>query len=251
MTTAIQELEARIESLREDIRRHEHRYYVLDQPEISDAEFDRLMNELKRLEQDHPELVTPDSPTQRVGGKPREGFVKVQHSVPMLSLDNAYNEEELRNWERRIHELSRRDVDYVCELKLDGMSLALRYRAGRLTHGITRGDGTTGEDVTLNVRTVRSIPLSIPSSKLRAIGIPPDFEVRGELLMPIASFRKMNQEREKQGLSVFANPRNATAGTVRQLEPTITAQRSFCSDRLASLVRTRMEGTCSNSHRRA
>jgi len=215
-----------IESLRDEIRHHEYRYYVLDDPEISDAEFDRLMNELKRLEAAHPELVTPDSPTQRVGGKPREGFVKVAHSVPMLSLDNAYSEEELRNWERRVHELAgRKEIEHVCELKLDGMSLALRYEHGKLVRGITRGDGSTGEDVTANVRTVRSIPLSIPLDKLKKAGIPADFEVRGEMLMPIASFKKMNEEREKQGLSVFANPRNATAGTVRQLEPSITAQR--------------------------
>jgi DNA ligase (NAD+) len=161
-----------------------------------------------------------------VGGKPREGFVKVAHSAPMLSLDNAYSEEELRNWERRVHELSgRKDIEYVCELKLDGMSLALRYDGGKLVRGITRGDGSTGEDVTSNVRTVRSIPLSIPPDKLKKAGIPGDFEVRGEMLMPIASFKKMNEDREKQGLAVFANPRNATAGTVRQLEPSITAQR--------------------------
>jgi DNA ligase (NAD+) len=215
-----------IESLRDSIRHHEYRYYVLDDPEISDAEFDRLMNELKKLEAAHPERITSDSPTQRVGGKPREGFVKVPHSVAMLSLDNAYSEEELRNWERRVHELSgRKDIGYVCELKLDGMSLALRYESGKLVRGITRGDGNTGEDVTANVRTVRSIPLSIPSEKLKKAGIPADFEVRGEMLMPVASFKKMNEEREKQGLSLFANPRNATAGTVRQLEPSITAQR--------------------------
>lgn len=219
-------LEDQIDSLRDQIRHHEYRYYVLDDPEVSDAEFDRLMNQLKKLEAEHPELITPDSPTQRVGGKPREGFVKIAHSVPMLSLDNAYNEEELRNWERRVHELAgRKDIEFVCELKLDGMSLALRYEAGKLMRGITRGDGSTGEDVTANVRTVRSIPLSIPPEKLKKAGIPPDFEVRGEMLMPIASFKRMNEEREKQALSLFANPRNATAGTVRQLEPGITAQR--------------------------
>ena len=215
-----------IESLREEIRHHEYRYYVLDDPEISDAEFDRLMNALKKLEAEHPDHITPDSPTQRVGGKPREGFVKVAHSIPMLSLDNAYSEEELRSWERRVHELAgRKDIEYVCELKLDGMSLALRYEAGRLLRGITRGDGSTGEDVTSNVRTVRSVPLSVSSEKLKKAGIPADFEARGEMLMPIASFKRMNDEREKQGLSLFANPRNATAGTVRQLEPGITAQR--------------------------
>ena len=215
-----------IDSLRDEIRRHEYRYYVLDDPEISDAEFDRLMNALKKVEAAHPELITPDSPTQRVGGKPREGFVKVAHSVPMLSLDNAYSEEELRNWERRVHELTgHTDIEYVCELKLDGMSLALRYEDGKLVRGITRGDGSTGEDVTSNVRTVRSVPLSISHEKLKKAGIPADFEVRGEMLMPIASFKKMNEERAKQDLSQFANPRNATAGTVRQLEPSITAQR--------------------------
>src|SRR6266496_406914 len=215
-----------IESLREEIRHHEYRYYVLDDPEISDAEFDRLMNQLKKLEAEQPELITADSPTQRVGGKPREGFVKVTHSIPMLSLDNAYSGEELRNWERRVHELSgRKNIEYVCELKLDGMSLALRYEEGKLVRGITRGDGNTGEDVTLNVRTVRSIPLSTSPEKLKKAGIQADFEVRGEMLMPIASFKKMNDEREKQGLSLFANPRNATAGTVRQLEPSITARR--------------------------
>src|SRR6266568_477453 len=226
MTTATKGVEAKIEALREEIRHHEYRYYVLDDPEISDAEFDRMMNELKKLEAAHPELVTPDSPTQRVGGKPREGFVKVAHSTPMLSLDNAYSEDELRNWERRVHELSgRKDIEYVCELKLDGMSLALRYEGGKLVRGITRGDGSTGEDVTSNVRTVRSLPLFVSPEQLKKAGIPADFEVRGEMLMPMASFKRMNEEREKHGLSQFANPRNATAGTVRQLEPSITAQR--------------------------
>ena len=226
MPSTKKSIDDKIEALREKIRHHEHLYYVLDDPRISDGEFDALMNELKQLESENPQLVTPDSPTQRVGGKPREGFVKVSHSSPMLSLDNTYNEEDLRNWERRVHELTgRKDIEYVCELKLDGMSLALRYEDGHLTHGITRGDGSVGEDVTLNVRTVRSVPLSIPKEKLKKAGIPSNFEVRGELLMPLNSFKKMNAEREKQGLSLFANPRNATAGTVRQLEPSITAQR--------------------------
>jgi DNA ligase (NAD+) len=216
----------KIESLRERIRHHEYLYYVVDNPEISDAEFDTLMRQLKDLESEHPDLITADSPTQRVGGKPREGFVKVPHSSPMLSLDNTYNEDELRAWERRVHELSgRSDVDYVCELKLDGMSLALIYEEGKLVRGITRGDGSVGEDVTLNVRTVRSVPLSIPKEKLRKAGIPQDFEVRGELLMPTASFKKINAERERNGLPTFANPRNFTAGTVRQLDSNITAER--------------------------
>jgi DNA ligase (NAD+) len=226
MPVAIKDLSKKIEGLREKIRHHEYRYYVLDDPQISDSEFDQLMNQLIKLETEHPDLVTADSPTQRVGGKPREGFLKVRHSSPMLSLDNTYSEDELRNWERRVHELSgQKEIEYVCELKLDGMSLALHYEGGKLVRGITRGDGSEGEDVTLNVRTVRSIPLSISKEALKKAGIPADFEVRGEMLMPIAAFKKMNEQREKNGLSLFANPRNATAGTVRQLEPSITAQR--------------------------
>ncbi|MGH9511814.1 MAG: NAD-dependent DNA ligase LigA [Terriglobales bacterium] len=226
MAAAKKDIEAKIETLREQIRHHEYRYYVLDDPEISDAQFDQLMSELKTIESEHPALITPDSPTQRVGGKPREGFVKARHSSPMLSLDNTYNVDDLRNWERRVHELAEREnIEYVCELKLDGMSLALHYEDGKLVRGITRGDGTVGEDVTLNVRTVRSIPLSIPREKLKKAAIPASFEVRGEMLMPLAAFKKMNEDREGKGLSIFANPRNATAGTVRQLEPGVTAQR--------------------------
>jgi DNA ligase (NAD+) len=216
----------RADTLREKIRYHEHRYYVLDDPEISDFAYDQLIEELKQLETQHPALVSPDSPTQRVGGKPSERFVKAPHSSPMLSLDNTYSVDDLRNWERRVHELSgRTDIDYICELKLDGMSLALHYEDGRLVRGITRGDGSIGEDVTLNVRTVRSIPLSIPKDKLNQAGIPVDFEVRGEMLMPLAAFKKMNEEQEQRGEKVFANPRNATAGTVRNLEPSVTARR--------------------------
>jgi DNA ligase (NAD+) len=234
----------KLEKLRDKIRYHEHRYYVLDNPEISDAEFDRLMNELKEIEAKYPDLVTPESPTQRVGGKPREGFIKVPHSTQMLSLDNAYSEAELRDWDRRVHELTGEPrVDYVCELKLDGMSLALRFEDGSLALGITRGDGNVGEDVTANVRTVRSVPLAIPDATLHRAGLPRDFEVRGELLMPITSFNRMNEEREAEGLSRFANPRNATAGTVRQLESRITAQRrlDFFSYALFSGGRTIFE----------
>ena len=219
-------LEQKIDKLRNEIRRHEHLYYVMDAPELSDADFDRLMQELKKLEGEHPELVTRDSPTQRVGGKPREGFVKVQHSRPMLSLDNAYNEEELRGWDQRVHELAGSEkLDYVAELKMDGMSLALVYRDGQLQSGVTRGDGSVGEDVTTNVRTIRSVPLSIDAAMLKKAGIPADFEVRGEVIMPTAAFERMNDEREAQGLSKFANPRNAAAGTIRVLEPNIVAQR--------------------------
>jgi DNA ligase (NAD+) len=226
MPTAAKPLEQRIKKLRDEIRRHEHLYYVLDAPEIPDAEFDLLMQELKKLEAQHPELITPDSPTQRVGGKPREGFVKIEHSRPMLSLDNAFNEQELRNWDRRARELAGSDrIEYVCELKLDGMSLALTYRNGQLQTGVTRGDGSVGEDVTSNVRTMRSVPLSVTLAALKKAGVPADFEVRGEVIMPLASFERMNEDRERQNLSKFANPRNAAAGTIRVLEPNIVAQR--------------------------
>jgi len=233
MATATKDISRRVEELRDQIRYHEHRYYVLDEPELSDADFDRLMQELKKLEAEHPELITPDSPTQRVGGKPREGFVKVPHSTPMLSLDNAYSEQELRDWERRVHELSgRATVDYVCELKLDGLSMALRYApdqqdrdSSRLVQGLTRGDGSIGEEVTANVKTIRSVPLAIPAATLKKAGLPAEFEVRGEVIMPTRSFERMNEERERQGLAKFANPRNAGAGAVRVLDPNITAQR--------------------------
>jgi DNA ligase (NAD+) len=225
-------LDHKIEKLREMIRHHEYLYYGLDTPEISDAEFDVLMRQLKALETEHPELVTPDSPTQRVGGKPKEGFAKVAHSRPMLSLDNVNNEEELRDWDRRARELAGEGaaIAYVCEFKLDGLSMALHYRQGTggsafLERGLTRGDGTIGEDVTGNVRTIRSVPLSISNAKLAKAKLPANFEVRGEVVMPLTAFLKMNEEREAQGLSPAANPRNAAAGTIRTLEPNIVAQR--------------------------
>ena len=224
--------EHEIEALREEIRHHEYLYYGLDAPELTDAQYDVLVNRLKELEAEHPELVTADSPTQRVGGKPKDGFAKVAHSRPMLSLDNAYNEEELRAWEQRVREAlpSSETVRYVCELKLDGLSLALHYVPGargsaRLERGVTRGDGTIGEDVTTNVRTIRSIPLSISAEKLKAAGLPQSFEVRGEVILPQAAFVKMNEDRVAQGLAPAVNPRNAAAGTIRTLEPNIVAQR--------------------------
>lgn len=232
MATATKDIQHKIDELRDQIRYHEHRYYVLDQPEISDAEYDALVNELKALEKAHPELVTPDSPTQRVGGTPRADLPKVQHSTPMLSLDNAYNEQELRDWARRVEELAGSNhISYICELKLDGLSMALRYAADgtpggtRFTQAVTRGDGFTGEDVTPNLRTLRSVPLSVPAATLKKAALPPEFEVRGEVIMPTRSFERMNEERERQGQSRFANPRNAAAGAVRVLEPNITAQR--------------------------
>ncbi|HKE23163.1 MAG TPA: NAD-dependent DNA ligase LigA [Bryobacteraceae bacterium] len=228
MATAAKEteFERKIQKLRDEIRRHEHLYHVLDSPEITDADFDLLMQELKQLEAAHPELITPDSPSQRVGGKPREGFRKVAHSRPMLSLDNAFSEDELRNWDRRVRELAgAAKIEYVCELKLDGMSLALTYLKGALARGVTRGDGSVGEDVTSNVRTMRTVPLSVSAAALKKAGVPEDFEVRGEVIMPLAAFERMNEDRQAQGLAKFANPRNAAAGTIRVLEPNIVAQR--------------------------
>jgi DNA ligase (NAD+) len=223
----------KVEKLRNEIRRHEHLYYVLDAPEVSDAEYDALMNELKRLEAAHPDLLTPDSPTQRVGGKPAEGFRKAAHSRPMLSLDNAYSAEELADWDRRVHELAGNlPVDYTAELKLDGLSVALRYEpspggGARLAFGLTRGDGQTGEDVTSNIRTIRSIPLGIPADRLKKAGLPQKFEVRGECVMPQSAFLRTNEEREREGLPAFVNPRNSAAGTVRTLDPGIVATRGL------------------------
>jgi DNA ligase (NAD+) len=231
---------AKTEALREKIRHHEHLYYVLDAPELDDADFDALMRELKEIEAKHPEWVTPDSPTQRVGGKVKEGFAKVAHSRPMLSLDNVNTAEELADWDRRVRALAGdAEIAYVTELKLDGLSLALHYIANPahggianpagggavLAHAITRGDGTIGEDVTSNVRTIRSVPLSISAEKLKKSKLPLPFEVRGEVVMPMAAFLKMNQEREALGQSPAANPRSAAAGTIRTVEPNIVAQR--------------------------
>ncbi len=220
-----------IDQLRDELRHHEYLYYGLDAPVLTDAQYDALMNKLKALEAEHPDLVTPDSPTQRVGGKPADGFQKVPHSRPMLSLDNAYNEDELKAWDTRVRNgLPPGDtIRYTCELKLDGLSLALHYRAAghtaRLERGLTRGDGAIGEDVTSNVRTIRSIPLTISAEKLKHAGLPQSFEVRGECVMPQAAFQKMNEEREAAGLTPAVNPRNAAAGTIRTLEPSIVAQR--------------------------
>jgi len=226
------EAAARVAALHDLLRHHEYQYYVLDAPTISDAEYDTLMNELKALEAAHPELLTPDSPTQRVGGRPAEGFQKVPHSRPMLSLDNAYNEEELRDWDRRVRELAGTlPVLYVAELKLDGLSLALHYEtdakgSARLLRGLTRGDGQIGEDVTTNVRTIRSVPLGISSEKLLKAELGgQSFEVRGEVVMPLDSFKKANEERVAAGLAPAANPRNFAAGTLRTLDTKAVAQR--------------------------
>ncbi|SRR5579884_545749 len=214
-------VEEEIASLRRELERHEYLYYVLDQPEISDAEYDALMARLRQLEAEHPELITPDSPTQRVGGKPREGFVRVRHSSPMLSLDNAYNEGELSDFDRRVRELCGLEkIEYVTELKLDGLSLALHYTDRKLSRAITRGDGTVGEDVTENARTIRSIPLHLPAAAPAGL-----VEARGEVILTRSEFERINRERQEQNLALFANPRNAAAGSLRVLDPSITASR--------------------------
>ncbi|HXE81656.1 MAG TPA: NAD-dependent DNA ligase LigA [Vicinamibacterales bacterium] len=215
----------RIQELRDLIRYHETRYYVFDSPEITDAEFDALMQELRRLEAEHPELVTPDSPTQRVGGRPVEGFATVEHLRPMLSLDNAYTEAELRAFDERVRKglglNSNGPIAYVAELKIDGLSIALTYENGRLVRGATRGDGRRGEDVTSNVRMIRSIPLQLKE------GPPGRIEVRGEVYFSRAAFARLNREREEAGEPLFANPRNAAAGTMRNLDPAQVARRGL------------------------
>jgi DNA ligase (NAD+) len=214
----------RIQELRQEIRHHEERYYVHDAPEISDEAFDKLLHELEALEAEHPDLITADSPTQRVAGRPSEGFPTVEHLAPMLSLDNSYNEDELRAFDERVRRASGAGpgpIAYVAELKIDGLSIALTFEDGRLTCGATRGDGSRGEDVTANVRTIRSIPLALrggPSGRI---------EVRGEVFLPKASFERVNREREDTGEVLFANPRNAAAGTMRNLDPALVARRGL------------------------
>jgi len=215
-----------IERLREKIRHHEYLYYVNDDPEISDAQFDKLMNQLKKLEAENPKLATSDSPTQRVGGVAREGFQQVRHKTPMVSLDNAFSFDELANFDRRVRELTGREkVEYVTEHKFDGLSMSLIYEKGALVRAVTRGDGTTGEDVSPNVRTIRSIPLWIDAAQLKKAGIPASFEVRGEAIMTRAAFEAMNEQQNAKGEKRYANPRNAAAGSVRVLDSSITASR--------------------------
>ncbi len=217
-----------IEEMREKLRHHEYLYYVLDDPKISDATFDRLMEQLKKLEAEHPNLVTRDSPTQRVGGAPREGFRQVRHKIPMMSLDNAFSFEALAEFDRRVRQTTGREkIEYVCEQKFDGLSLSLIYEQGKLVAGVTRGDGTTGEDVTPNVRTIRSIPLGIDPAHLKDAGVKDSFEVRGEAMMTQRAFVELNEQQEAQGGKRFANPRNAAAGAVRMLDPNITASRQL------------------------
>ncbi len=213
----------RVEELRELIRRHEHAYYVLDQPEVSDAEYDAIFKELRQIEEDRPDLLTPDSPTQRVGGEASDQFAKVRHRSPMLSLQNAFDEAEIRAFDKRVRAAVGEKVVYCAELKIDGLAISLTYAKGRLQRAATRGDGTVGEDVTANVRTIRSVPLAVPSAK----GLPDLFEVRGEVYFPIAGFEKLNREMEAAGKPRFVNPRNTAAGSVRQIDPNVTASRNL------------------------
>jgi DNA ligase (NAD+) len=212
----------RVERLRSQIEYHNYRYHVLDDPEIPDAEYDRMLVELRRLESEHPELVTPESPTQRVGGAPVGGFAEVRHRTPMLSLDNAFSREEVEAFDRRVRERleAEREIRYACEPKLDGLAVSLTYREGTLELGATRGDGATGEDVTHNIRTIQSVPL-----RLTGRGWPALFEARGEVFISLAGFREMNRRAAEQGEKVFVNPRNAAAGSLRQLDPRLAAAR--------------------------
>jgi DNA ligase (NAD+) len=215
-----------IEELRDKLLHHEYLYYVLDQPEISDAAYDRLMKRLEELEAAHPALITPDSPTVRVGGTPREGFQTVQHARPMLSLDNAFSYDGLRDFDRRVRQGSGHEkIEYIAEHKFDGLSISLQYTNGGLARGVTRGDGRTGEDVTPNVKTIRSVPLRVDLATLKKLKLPASFEVRGEVLMTRKAFDAMNRQQEESGGKIFVNPRNAAAGSVRVLDPSITARR--------------------------
>ncbi|AUD78752.1 DNA ligase [Kangiella profundi] len=218
------EIEKRVAELRATLDNYNYQYYVLDNPTVPDAEYDRLLRELQQLEKEHPEVVSSDSPTQRVGAKPDNGFEEVIHELPMLSLDNAMSDEELISFDKRIKDRlkSSTEIEYVCEPKLDGLAVSLLYENGQLVRGATRGDGTTGENITLNVRTIRAIPL-----KLRGEHIPERIEIRGEVFMPKSVFESLNDEAREQGGKTFANPRNAAAGSLRQLDPSITAKRKL------------------------
>src|SRR5437868_6583666 len=213
----------RVEELRDLIRRHEHAYYVLDQPEVSDAEYDALFKELRHIEEERPDLLTSDSPTQRVGGEASDQFAKVRHRSPMLSLQNAFDESEIRGFDKRVRAAVGDKVIYSAELKIDGLAISLTYAKGRLQRAATRGDGTIGEDVTANLRTIRSVPLAVTPAK----GLPDLFEVRGEVYFPIAGFEKLNREMEAAGKPRFVNPRNTAAGSVRQIDPNVTASRNL------------------------
>jgi len=221
-------LRVEAEELRDKIRHHEYLYFVQDAPEISDAKFDQLVERLKQIEAAYPDLVTPDSPTRRVGGTPREGFASVRHARPMLSLDNAFSYDALRDWDRRVRQgTGRENIEYIAEHKFDGLSISLQYEDGALARGVTRGDGTTGEDVTPNVRTVRSVPLSVDEAVAKKLKLPESFEVRGEILMTRKAFDALNRQQEQIGGKIFVNARNSAAGSIRVLDPSTTAQRKL------------------------
>ncbi len=225
-----QPVQARARKLRAEIERHNHQYYVLDQPLVSDAEYDRMFRELQQLESEHPELASPDSPTQRVGGAPLPQFEQLTHRIPMLSLNNAFSEEEVMAFDRRVREgLKTSNVEYLAEPKFDGLAISLTYARGVFTQGATRGDGYTGEDVTPNLRTVRSIPLRLTGKDIPAL-----VEVRGEVLMYRRDFDRLNQRQRANGEKEFVNPRNAAAGSLRQLDSRITAKRPLALLRLRS-----------------
>ncbi|HEV3475172.1 MAG TPA: NAD-dependent DNA ligase LigA [Actinomycetota bacterium] len=216
----LSEAKRRVEELREQISHHDYRYYVLDEPEVSDAEYDELMRELRTLEEEFPELITPDSPTQRVSGQPAELFAPAPHRAPMLSLDNAFSWEELNAWGKRVERQLGRQADFVCELKIDGLAVALTYESGSYVRGATRGDGYTGEDITANIRTIRQVPVN-----LRVKDAPKVLEVRGEVYLPVKAFEKLNEGLVQNEQRPFANPRNAAAGSLRQKDPQVTASR--------------------------
>jgi DNA ligase (NAD+) len=217
------DLSARAEELREQVRRWDYAYHVLDNPEVADAAYDAAYLELRRLEEQHPDLVTPESPTQRVGSQLGEQFAKVRHRSPMLSLQNAFDEEEIRAWDKRVRAVAGDDVGYVGELKIDGLAISLTYQGGRLVRAATRGDGMTGEDVTANIRTLKSVPLTVKPLP----GLPAEFEVRGEVYFPLEAFEKLNEQVEAAGRERYVNPRNTAAGSVRQLDPNVTASRNL------------------------
>lgn len=215
----IKEAEKRIKELQALLSQYDYEYYVLDKPTIEDSEYDQLLRELITLEEKFPQLITPASPTQRIGGEVLEGFQKVRHTTPMLSLANAFNEAELRDFDRRVRQAIGDDFSYVCELKIDGLAISLRYENGEFVQGATRGDGTVGEDITANLRTIKSIPLKLKENVT--------IEVRGECFMPKKSFVALNKAKEERGEELFANPRNAAAGSLRQLDPKIAASRNL------------------------
>ncbi|QNN22329.1 NAD-dependent DNA ligase LigA [Planctomycetales bacterium ZRK34] len=251
------EVKQRIESLREQLDRHNRLYYVEASPEVSDQKYDQLLKELEALEADHPDLITSDSPTQRVGGEPIEGFETVEHAAPMMSIDNTYDEDELRRWAQRVSkglagegdQLFGDAAQFVCMSKIDGVAVSLRYEKGQFTQALTRGDGRRGDDITANVKTIRAVPLTLKGSNKHPV--PDSIDIRGEVFMTFATFDRINAERDEQGLPLFANPRNFTAGTLKQLDPKVTASRSlhFYAHSLG-IIQKKVSGTFSSDNKK-